>query len=629
MPCDVGLARAARAIALGAAFAMLPCAVAQIADDRETGELPVRCEQPPHPYSCVPPREFLAFSFAAGDIWTRPDRTDFYKLLLLHYNTAPTQPATLFYFEAWNNYRAEVRAANPNAILGVYFSALTTQNPTEPAHYLYPPSNYGPAGEFLCTLPPLNAQYLPGPDDYGFYAPRTLNGRASWAPWGPGLFGRWPFYEFASRGWLLPQTTYLCRPVIDFNNQDCVNFVIERLQRAVALDYYNVNAVAFDNAAMLTNEFGRWPGYGAPNSPYRIQAPDSDFTMYLHAVREGLNSVGAKLIVNTGFVEQLAPYADVVFYEGGITRQQPTEQVRALIRGFQTVISHGGIVVQRYLARDNTAPIESAPADLNFFLASSLLVYEPGAFAVDPQMPAASFHFYPEYFMLPTWLRDARGPTAEPSPGVYVRRFQNGVVLLNATNRRYKFSDTEYLALGLAADAAPRAVTARSAVIQIADCPSVTRHGSCASIYRGHPLVPPIQPGDMNCDDAVTLADHTPFLRALFEPEVYTLEHPHCERSAADMNADGVIDQSDYALLSIILFHGGVPPTASQPGDLNCDGYVDNLDIDPFMMAVLDPSSYAVSHPDCNQALADLDGDGSVTYFDIDHFIELLLGPGH
>ncbi|MBK8915467.1 MAG: hypothetical protein IPM64_12885 [Phycisphaerales bacterium] len=619
----------ARVLALSAALAALSSAVAQIADDRETGELPVRCDQPPHPYSCVPPRPFLAFSFAAGDIWSRPDRTDFYKLLLLHYNTAPTQPATLFYFEAWHNYRAEVRAANPNAILGVYFSAMTTQNPTDPAHFTYPPGNYGPAGEFLCTRPPLSSQYLPGPDDYGFYAPRTLNARPTWEPWGPGLFGRWPFYEFASRGWLLPQTTYLCRPVIDFNNHDCQAFVIERLQRAVALDYYNVNAVAFDNAAMLTNEFGRWPGYGAPGSPYRDRAPDADFALYLHAVREGLNAAGAKLIVNTGFVEQLAPYADVVFYEGGITRQQPTEQIRSLIRGFQTVLSHGGIVVQRYIARDNTSPIETSPEDLNFFLAASLLVHEPGAFGVDPQMPAASFHFYPEYFMLPTWLQDARGPAVEVIPGVYIRRFQNGVVLLNATDRRYKFSDGEYLALGLAADSAPRAVTARSAVIQIASCESVTRHGSCNSLYRGHPLVPAILPGDMNCDAAVTLADHTPFLRALFEPDLYVQEHPHCDRNAADMNADGVIDQADYSILSIILFHGGVPPTPSQPGDLNCDGYVDNHDIDSFVMAVVEPELYADRFPDCNRALADLDGDGAVTYFDVQHFIGLLLNTSH
>ncbi|MGH6958864.1 MAG: hypothetical protein ACREE7_00120, partial [Dongiaceae bacterium] len=63
-----------------------------------------------------------------------------------------------------------------------------------------------------------------------------------------------------------------------------------------------------------------------------------------------------------------------------------------------------------------------------------------------------------------------------------------------------------------------------------------------------------------------------------------------------------------------------------QPGDLNCDGAVNNFDIDPFVLALLDPAAYAAAYPDCDIDLADVNGDGVVNNFDIDPFVELLLG---
>ena len=60
--------------------------------------------------------------------------------------------------------------------------------------------------------------------------------------------------------------------------------------------------------------------------------------------------------------------------------------------------------------------------------------------------------------------------------------------------------------------------------------------------------------------------------------------------------------------------------------DMNCDGAVDAFDIDPFIIALLNPATYAESFPNCNRDLADMNQDGGVNAFDIDPFIAALLG---
>jgi len=59
-------------------------------------------------------------------------------------------------------------------------------------------------------------------------------------------------------------------------------------------------------------------------------------------------------------------------------------------------------------------------------------------------------------------------------------------------------------------------------------------------------------------------------------------------------------------------------------GDLNCDGAVNNFDIDPFVLALTDPNGYAQQFPNCDRMLADVNGDGVVDNFDIDPFVKLL-----
>lgn len=65
-------------------------------------------------------------------------------------------------------------------------------------------------------------------------------------------------------------------------------------------------------------------------------------------------------------------------------------------------------------------------------------------------------------------------------------------------------------------------------------------------------------------------------------------------------------------------------------GDMNCDGAVNNLDIDAFILAISDPAGYRVAAPTCSERNADANGDGRVDNFDIEAFVGLLTdgGPG-
>ncbi len=59
-------------------------------------------------------------------------------------------------------------------------------------------------------------------------------------------------------------------------------------------------------------------------------------------------------------------------------------------------------------------------------------------------------------------------------------------------------------------------------------------------------------------------------------------------------------------------------------GDLNCDGAVDVFDIEPFVLALLDPEHYTATYPTCDPLLADFDDSGRVDAFDIEPFIASL-----
>ena len=61
-------------------------------------------------------------------------------------------------------------------------------------------------------------------------------------------------------------------------------------------------------------------------------------------------------------------------------------------------------------------------------------------------------------------------------------------------------------------------------------------------------------------------------------------------------------------------------------GDMDCSGELNAFDIDPFVLALVDPAGYAAQYPGCDINLADVNDDGQVNVFDIDGFVALLQG---
>jgi hypothetical protein len=59
------------------------------------------------------------------------------------------------------------------------------------------------------------------------------------------------------------------------------------------------------------------------------------------------------------------------------------------------------------------------------------------------------------------------------------------------------------------------------------------------------------------------------------------------------------------------------------PGDLNCDGLLSFLDINPFVLALSNPSQYAAFYPDCDILNGDINNDGVFSFADINPFIGL------
>ena len=65
-------------------------------------------------------------------------------------------------------------------------------------------------------------------------------------------------------------------------------------------------------------------------------------------------------------------------------------------------------------------------------------------------------------------------------------------------------------------------------------------------------------------------------------------------------------------------------------GDLNCDGSINSLDIDPFVLVLTGAPpnypEYHIIHGDCDHRLADCNKDGSINALDIDAFVDRLSG---
>lgn len=71
-----------------------------------------------------------------------------------------------------------------------------------------------------------------------------------------------------------------------------------------------------------------------------------------------------------------------------------------------------------------------------------------------------------------------------------------------------------------------------------------------------------------------------------------------------------------------------VMPTAPLCADMNCDGLVDAFDIEPFILALLNPGQYAIDYPNCDIEAGDLNSDMLIDAFDIEPFIAAVLSSG-
>ena len=101
--------------------------------------------------------------------------------------------------------------------------------------------------------------------------------------------------------------------------------------------------------------------------------------------------------------------------------------------------------------------------------------------------------------------------------------------------------------------------------------------------------------------------------------------------ACADCNHNDVPDGCDISGGASTDTNGnGVPDECESPtydvGDINCDGLVNNGDIDPFVLAITNAPLYEATYPDCDINLADINGDGLVNNGDIDPFVALITG---
>ena len=102
---------------------------------------------------------------------------------------------------------------------------------------------------------------------------------------------------------------------------------------------------------------------------------------------------------------------------------------------------------------------------------------------------------------------------------------------------------------------------------------------------------------------------------------------PWCD----DCNGNGRLDWCDIDDGTSTDLNGtGIPDECEGLGDLNCDGTLNNFDIDAFVLALTSAGhatpfdDYYAVYPSCDPMRADINGDGAVNNFDIDPFVLLL-----
>ena len=81
------------------------------------------------------------------------------------------------------------------------------------------------------------------------------------------------------------------------------------------------------------------------------------------------------------------------------------------------------------------------------------------------------------------------------------------------------------------------------------------------------------------------------------------------------------VEQTDPEFLSAV---SAAQATLLNPGDMNCSGALELVDVSGFVQALIDPAGYGSSHPGCNIYQADFNRDGSVDGRDTQLFVRAL-----
>ncbi len=142
------------------------------------------------------------------------------------------------------------------------------------------------------------------------------------------------------------------------------------------------------------------------------------------------------------------------------------------------------------------------------------------------------------------------------------------------------------------------------------DLDSITETDTNGKFSVSGPLFDHLAAGQSQSFTLAVVADEPGMFTAMF----------HFNLSDEDLpgqSADGI------TLIAMINVVGGVL------GDMNGNGEFNNLDINPFVMAVTDPGNFAKEYPDVDPIVAgDFNGDGSFDNLDITGFVNALSGGG-
>ncbi|TWT45564.1 hypothetical protein RAS1_19920 [Phycisphaerae bacterium RAS1] len=142
--------------------------------------------------------------------------------------------------------------------------------------------------------------------------------------------------------------------------------------------------------------------------------------------------------------------------------------------------------------------------------------------------------------------------------------------------------------------------------------------------YIRYGTIPADASGDYDSDGDVDESDLYFFSECLLGEGVPS--GPGCR--FADFDADGDTDCDDWVAFQAHWTGPPavppIPPPCAVVGDTNCDGAVNVLDINAFVMALSDPSAYAAQFPTCPISTADANGDGAIDILDINAFVTLL-----